>query len=194
MMTGYLVGSVPTGYFVARLRGVNIQQAGSGNIGATNVLRTMGVVPAIAVVLLDPLKAYLAVSLPVWFGMDPAVVALTGAAVMLGNTYNVFLGFRGGRGVATSMGVFMAVNPLVTSLVIVLGVLVIALGRFVSLGSVVGVLSAPLLLTAQGNFFPPHFALALFIALLITYRHRDNLRRLAAGNERRLGKQAKEKR
>lgn len=187
MLIGYLAGSIPTGYLVARLRGVDIQSAGSGNIGATNVLRTMGVIPAIIVVLIDPLKAFLAVGLPVVLGMSPWIVALTGVAVMLGNTYNVFLKFRGGRGVATSLGAFAAVDPVVTLVVAVIGIIVIGLGRFVSLGSLIGVLSAPLILLARGDFPLPHLYLALFIAFLITYRHRENIERLAKGVERRLG-------
>ena len=187
MLTGYLAGSIPTGYLVARLRGIDIQSAGSGNIGATNVLRTMGVIPAIIVVLIDPLKAFLAVGLPVVLGMSPWVVALTGVAVVLGNTYNVFLKFKGGRGVATSLGAFAPVDPITTLATAILGIITIGLGRFVSLGSLVGVLSAPIVLLARGNFELPHLYLVLFIAFLITYRHRDNIDRLAKGIERRLG-------
>lgn len=190
MLIGYLAGSIPTGYLVARWRGVDIQKAGSGNIGATNVLRTMGVVPAILVVLIDPLKAFLAVSFPLWLGMDDWTVALTAAATLLGNTYNIFLRLRGGRGVATALGTFFAIHPLLALLVLALGVLTISLGRFVSLGSLVGVFSAPFFLIAKGVYPPSSLYLTLFIAALITFRHRGNLERLAAGNERRLGGKA----
>ena len=192
ILIGYLAGSIPTGYLVARLRGVDIQSAGSGNIGATNVLRTMGIVPAIIVVLIDPLKGFLAVSLPLVLGMNPWIVALTGAAVMLGNTYNIFLRFKGGRGVATSIGTYAAVDPITTLVVAILGVITIALGRFVSLGSLIGVLSAPIIVLARGDFLLPYLCLAMFISFLITFRHRDNIERLAKGTERRLGEKKKE--
>lgn len=192
IIVGYIVGSIPTGYLVARLRGVDIQSAGSGNIGATNVLRTMGVIPAIIVVLIDPLKAFLAVGLPALLGMGPVIVALTAAAVLLGNTYNVFLKFKGGRGVATSLGAFAAVDPVTTLVVALIGIITIALGRFVSLGSLIGVLSAPMILLARGGYALPHLYLVLFIAFLITFRHRDNIDRLAKGNERRLGEKKSE--
>jgi len=190
MLIGYLAGAIPTGLFVARARGVDIRKLGSGNIGATNVLRTMGTLPALLVVLVDPLKAFLAVYFPVWLGADPWTVALTGFAVLLGNTYNVFLGLRGGRGIATSLGLFFAIDPLITTLIGILGITTMALGRYVSLGSLVGVIATPLMLIAKGGIVLPYFYLALVIMTLAVFRHRDNLRRLAAGTERRLGEKS----
>lgn len=192
-VTGYLVGSIPTGYLVARWRGIDIQKLGSGNIGATNVLRNLGIAPAIFVVLIDPLKGLAITLLPRLFGMDPWIVALTGLAAILGNHYNIFLKLRGGKGVATSLGVFLAVEPLITGLILILGITTIALGRMVSLGSLVGVLAAPLMLLARGHFAWPYFLLALAIVLLTFYKHRDNIERLARGVERRLGDNAKRK-
>ena len=184
---GYLVGTVPTGWLVARARGVDIQRTGSGNIGATNILRTLGVGPALLVVAMDPLKGALATLLPVAFGMDGWTVALTGLATVLGNNFNVFLRMRGGKGIATSMGVFLVIDPAVTLVAIALGVFTIAVGRLVSLGSLVGMVSAPLFLLASGLFAPAELALATTLALLAIYRHRENVRRLVAGTERRLG-------
>lgn len=111
MLIGYLAGAIPTGLFVARARGVDIRKLGSGNIGATNVLRTMGTLPALLVVLVDPLKAFLAVYFPVWLGADPWTVALTGFAVLLGNTYNVFLGLRGGARHRYELGTLLCHRP-----------------------------------------------------------------------------------
>jgi glycerol-3-phosphate acyltransferase PlsY len=187
IIVGYLAGSIPTGYLVARMRGIDIQKVGSGNIGATNVLRNMGVAPAIIVVLIDPLKGFLVTLFPLLIGMDAWIVALTGVATILGNHYNIFLKLRGGKGVATSLGVFLAVEPLITVLILVLGITTIALGRMVSLGSLVGVLAAPLMLLARGRFVWPYFALAVAIVLLTFYKHRDNIQRLTQGVERRLG-------
>lgn len=187
MVIGYLLGTIPSGYLIARMYGVDIQKVGSGNIGATNVLRAVGVLPAIMVVLLDPLKGALATLLPVLIGVDPTGVALTGLAAVLGNNFNVFLKLKGGKGIATSIGVFLVIDPLVTLLAVILGIFTIAVGRFVSLGSLVGMVAAPLLLLASRRADLPSLLLAAALALLAAYRHRENLVRLARGTERRLG-------
>lgn len=187
MVIGYLVGTVPTGWLVARAHGVDIQQVGSGNIGATNVLRALGVWPALLVGLMDPVKGALATLLPLALGMDGWTVALTGMATVLGNDFNVFLRLRGGKGIATSLGVFLVANPSVALVAVVLGVLTIALGRYVSLGSLVGMTSAPLFLLASGTYAPPDLALATVLVLLAFAQHRENVHRLAKGTERRLG-------
>ena len=190
LVVGYLVGTIPTGWLVARARGVDIQQVGSGNIGATNVLRSLGVGPALFVVLMDPVKGAAATALPLLLGMDQWTVAATGLATVLGNNFNMFLGMRGGKGIATSLGVFLVVNPVVTAVAAVLGIFTMAIGRYVSLGSMVGMVSAPLFLLASGVFPFPDLALATILAILALYRHRENLRRLAKGTERRLGQPA----
>jgi glycerol-3-phosphate acyltransferase PlsY len=187
VVIGYLMGSIPTGYLIARAYGVDIQKVGSGNIGATNVLRAIGVGPAIVVAVMDPLKGFLATTFPIVMGVDPWVVALTALATVLGNNFNIFLGLRGGKGVATSLGAFLAVDPLVTVLAAALGLITMALGRYVSLGSLVGMAAAPLLLLASDNELPSEFVLAIALALLAFYRHKGNLDRLAAGTERRIG-------
>lgn len=187
---GYLLGSVPTGYLVAKARGVDIQNMGSGNIGATNILRSVGIVPAIIVILMDPLKALLAMSLPLLLGLEPWAVATVGVAVMLGNIYNVFLGFRGGKGIATSLGVYLSVEPLITVLITLLAVMIMAVGRYVSLGALMGASAAPLMLIARGHFEPAYFALAVVLVTLAFIRHRSNLIKLAKGTERRLGEKA----
>ncbi len=187
MLTGYLIGSIPTGYIVAKIMGVDIQKLGSGNIGATNILRNLGIVPAAIVVFLDPLKGMLSVSIPMLLGLDSVTIALTAGFTLLGNLFNVFLGFKGGKGVATSMGIFLGIDPLITILAIFLGVSTIALSRFVSLGSLLGVLSAPVMILARGNFIFPYFFLTIAIAGLVFYKHRENIEKLAKGKERRLG-------
>jgi acyl phosphate:glycerol-3-phosphate acyltransferase len=151
------------------------------------VLRNMGILPAVFVVLIDPLKGFLVTLFPLLIGMDTWIVAATGVATILGNHYNIFLRLRGGKGVATSLGVFLAVEPLITLLILVLGITTIALARMVSLGSLVGVLAAPLMLLARGSFIWPYFALAVAIVLLTFFKHRDNIQRLSQGTERRLG-------
>ena len=187
IVIGYFLGTIPTGFLVARMRGVDIQKVGSGNIGATNVLRALGTLPAIIVVILDPLKGAIATLIPIFIGMDSWTVALTGLAAVLGNNFNVLLRLRGGKGIATSIGVFLVIDPFTSLLCIVLGVATILISRMVSLGSLVGMFSLPLFVLAGGNFIMPHLFLAIAFTTLAVFRHRDNIRRLLNGTERRLG-------
>src|SRR5690625_2539649 len=188
VLVAYLIGSIPSGYLVARVRGVNIQQVGSGNIGVTNVLRSVGVVPAVLVGLADPLKGIIAVLLPRLFGLDPTVIAISGFAVVVGNNYNVFLKFRGGKGIAISFGVMVMINPLTALFSLLIGIYTIALGRFVSLGSLAGIAAAPLFMILQPDVHPAYVWLAVALVLLATWRHRDNIVRLARGEENRLAR------
>jgi acyl phosphate:glycerol-3-phosphate acyltransferase len=191
MAIGYFVGTIPVGYLVARARGIDIQKMGSGNIGATNILRSVGVVPAIIVMVLDPLKGFLAVSFPILLLQSTWTIALTGLATVLGNNFNVFLKMRGGKGIATSLGVFLGIDPIITLLATILGVSTIAFGRYVSLGSIIGLMAPPLMLLAKGNFQFPYFYLSVVMAVLAIWRHRENIQRLAKGVERRLGEKTK---
>lgn len=186
MIIGYFLGTIPSGYLVAKLHGVNIQQVGSGNIGATNVLRALGVVPAIIVVILDPLKGALATLLPILLGVGPWGVALTGLAVVLGNNFNVLLGMRGGKGIATSIGVFLVLSPLMALFSMVLGLFTILVSRYVSLGSLVGMVALPLFLIAR-EVHLAYLLLSIALVALAIIRHRANIRRLLAGKESRLG-------
>ena len=188
VLLAYLVGAIPTGLIVARLRGVDIQRTGSGNIGATNVLRSVGPVAGIVVLLVDPLKGVAAVMVPTLLGLDPWWVAAAALAAVVGNGFNVFLRFRGGKGVATSLGVFVVIDPWVTLTAVVIFVLILVFGRMVSLASVVAVCSAPIMLVTLGGASLPKTVLAFALALLSVWRHRDNLARLAAGTERRIGR------
>lgn len=194
MVIGYLIGTIPTGYLVAKARGVNIQTSGSGNIGATNVMRTLGVLPGIIVVLVDPIKGAAAVLLPTLLGAGNWVVALTGLATVLGNNFNIMLRLRGGKGIATTLGVFFVINPLVSALCVLLGVFTILLSRYVSLGSMVGLFAAPLMLVASLSYPMPDLYLAIALAALAILRHRENIRRLISGTERRLGERAQVRR
>jgi len=190
MVIGYLLGTIPTGYLVAKARGIDIQSSGSGNIGATNVMRTLGVLPGIIVALVDPLKGAAAVLLPTLLGASNWTVALTGLATVLGNNFNLMLRLRGGKGIATTLGVFFVINPLVTALCVVLGVFTILLSRYVSLGSMVGLFAAPLMLAASLSYPMPDLYLGIALAALAILRHRENIRRLISGTERRLGERA----
>ncbi len=186
VVVGYLLGTIPSGYLVARLHGVNIQQVGSGNIGATNVLRALGPVPAIIVVILDPLKGAVATLLPLLLGIGPWGVALTGLAVVVGNNFNVLLGLRGGKGIATSIGVFLVLDPLIALFSMALGLFTILVSRYVSLGSLVGMVALPFFLIVKGAH-PAYLLLGIALTTLALVRHRANIRRLVAGTESRLG-------
>ena len=190
VIAAYLLGSVPTGYLVARARGVDIQAMGSGNIGATNVLRSVGKIPALIVVVMDPLKGLLAVSIPLFLGFGAWVAVLAGIAVVLGNTFNVFLGFKGGKGIATGVGAFAGVEPVVALTILLIALWIMFLGRYVSLGALAGASSALPILLARGDVQWSHVVLALGINLIAFYKHRENLKKLAAGTERRLGQAA----
>lgn len=180
----YLIGSVPFGLVLTRAtRAGDLRQIGSGNIGATNVLRTGRKGLALATLLLDALKG----ALPVWlayrfFGPDMAVVAGLGA--VLGHCFPVWLGFRGGKGVATAAGVVLAMTPAAFLIVIVVFALVVALTRYVSLGSIVAALAAIPLAWVLGSVQPAQ--LYVVIALVILLKHTGNIRRLLRGNENKL--------
>jgi acyl phosphate:glycerol-3-phosphate acyltransferase len=187
VVLGYLVGTIPTGYLIARWRGVDIRRVGSGNIGATNVLRSVGPLAGLVVLVVDPLKGVLAVALPTYLGMDGWTVAATAFATVLGNTFNVMLRFRGGKGVATTFGVFLVIDPAVALLATVLFAITLWTSRYVSLASIVAVASGPLLLLARAEAPPSKMLLSFGLASLILWSHRDNIERLRTGVERRLG-------
>ncbi|MBI4701697.1 MAG: glycerol-3-phosphate 1-O-acyltransferase PlsY [Deltaproteobacteria bacterium] len=189
VLGGYLCGSVPYGLLVARLRGVDIRQRGSGNSGATNVARSLGKKLGALVLALDAAKGALPVLLVLWLGLDrsvhPFVVTLAGLGAVLGHCYPPWLRFRGGKGVATALGVFAVVDAeLALGCVAVFVVLWVAL-RLASVGSMAAALLLPLLQWAAAR--PNHeLALGIGAAALIMVRHRDNLRRLRAGKEHRV--------
>jgi acyl phosphate:glycerol-3-phosphate acyltransferase len=187
VVVGYLLGTIPTGFLVARWRGIDIRAVGSGNIGATNVLRSVGPVAALVVAVVDPLKGMLAVALPSLLGVEPWTVVATAFATVLGNTFNPFLRFRGGKGVATALGAFLVIDVGVTLLATVLFAISLWASRYVSLASIVAVCSAPLLLLARGAAPFPTMLLAFALASLIVWRHADNIERLRYGSERRIG-------
>ena len=180
----YLIGSVPFGLLLTRLGGVgDVRRIGSGNIGATNVLRTGRKGLALATLALDMLKG----ALPVWlawryFGPDMAVVAGLGA--VLGHCFPLWLKFKGGKGVATAAGVVIALTPVVAAIAIGAFVLAVLVTRYVSLGSILGAIAA-----APGAYFMGYVQAAelyLLLALIIVLKHAGNIRRLAQGTESRL--------
>ena len=183
---GYLFGSIPFAFLVTRARGIDIRKVGSGNVGAANVLRTAGVMPAVAVMLLDIAKGAMAVQVARLVTGDLAVVTAAGCAAIVGHIYPAWLGFRGGKGVAASAGVFGMLAPVATVIAAAVFVGTVVVTRFMSAGSIAGALALAVAVMV-GNVPAPVVAGAMLAAILIVHRHRDNLSRLVAGTERRIG-------
>jgi glycerol-3-phosphate acyltransferase PlsY len=185
-----LLGGLPFGYWFVRLTsGRDIRTMGSGNIGATNVQRTMGTKAGVMVLFLDILKGFLAV----WFAAlltrgNTLALALAAAAVMLGHCYPVFLRFKGGKAVACFVGAFLYLAPLALLITTAVFVTVFALSKYVSLGSIVGALVFPFALWLVNR--PPRSILyaSIFAAALVIYRHKGNIARLRAGKENAFGR------
>ena len=181
----YVAGSIPFGVVLARAHGVDLRQVGSGNIGATNVARALGRGWALLVLAADAAKGFV----PVWLGrragLAPRGVAAIGLAAIVGHMVTVFLRGRGGKGVATSLGVAFALSPLAALAALALYALAFAVTRLSSVGSLLGIWSFPLVATLLGGLPRSYLALSIVVALLVTIRHRDNIRRLVRGEEKR---------
>ncbi len=188
---GYLFGSIPFAYLLSRRwTGLDIRQAGSGNVGAANVLRTSGVAAGIAVMLLDVAKGAGSVLVAQRLSPGDAAPAAAGLAAIVGHIYPVWLRFRGGKGVATACGVFSVLTPAALGPAVALFVATVWFSRYVSLGSVVA--SVALGPAVYAMHAPAAFvASAAAAALVIVFRHRSNLARLAGGTERRIGQRVR---
>lgn len=189
-LLGYLLGSIPFGLVLTRMAGLgDIRRIGSGNIGATNVLRTGNKPLALATLLLDSGKGAIAALLALWWaggtGMGPEASVLAAGGAMLGHSFPVWLGFKGGKGVATALGVLLAVSWPVGLLGCLTWVVMAALFRISSLSALVAVAVSPL----TGWYFggPLVGGLCLFIAALVFIRHEANIRRLLKGEEPKIG-------
>ena len=189
VLLGYLAGSVPFAYLLARRAGIDVRKAGSGNVGAANVLRTTGAWPGVVVMLLDVAKGALAVVFASVAPGGPAVAAATGAAAVVGHVYPVWLRFHGGKGVAVAAGAFSVLAPLATAAAAALFLTTVWLTRYVSLGSIAATLALPPIAWVAGA--PRAVVVAAAgTAILILFRHRANVRRLWAGTERKVGVRA----
>lgn len=193
----YLLGSIPTGFLVGKARGVDIRLLGSGNIGATNAFRYLGTPAGIFVLLADALKGWLAVCLAApWIGgwAHPAAgpVAtewfriLAGFCSVLGHNYTCWLRFKGGKGIATSAGVLLALVPYALFIILTIWVLVLALSRFVSLASICASSALPFAAAATGSSFTM-IIITSAMTVLAVYKHKPNIKRLLNGTEHRIG-------
>ena len=184
--TAYLLGSIPFAFLLARRRGIDLRRAGSGNVGASNVLRTGGVSLAVLAMALDGLKGTLAVLIAERISAVPAAPVAAGLASVLGHVYPVWLRFHGGKGVATAAGVFTLLAPAALAAAVVVFAIAAVATRVISVGSLSAAVTLPI---ATALMDSPRLvvAAAALAAAIIVYRHRGNLARLAAGTERRVG-------
>lgn len=201
LLLGYLLGSIPTGYLLARSRGVDIRQHGSGNIGATNVFRILGKGLGICAFIGDTAKGVLAVVLAGWLAslsgsaLPPSLFTVgAGLACILGHNYTIWLGFKGGKGIATSAGVIVALMPLAVPILLVVWIVVFATTRYVSLASITAACLLPLTVFLLGFWIPTYdnvvLCFALIAAGLAVWRHRSNITRLRDGTENRFGRKS----
>jgi glycerol-3-phosphate acyltransferase PlsY len=191
LVGAYLIGAIPVGFLIARAFGVgDIRRHGSGNIGMTNVLRTAGRMPALLTLVGDVAKGYLAVSAGhALGGGDPALTAAVAVAAVVGNCWSVFLRFRGGKGVATGLGALLNLVPLAVLPAMLVWLAVTITSRYVSLGSIMAAVCVPLGALLLGRPLATVAACAATAAIIVL-RHHENITRLLAGNERRLGQRA----
>ena len=181
---GYLCGSIPFGLILGRLAGVDVRRTGSGNIGATNVARSVGLGVGVATLIADALKGTVPVLVAGRLGASPTLSASVGVAAFLGHVFPVALHFAGGKGVATAVGVLAVLAPVAMASAAAAFVVVVAVTRYVSLGSAVAAVCAPVAVAALG--YPrPVLVASLAMSAVIIVRHRDNYARLLAGTEAR---------
>lgn len=186
VLLGYLAGSVPFAFLLARPVGVDVRVAGSGNVGAANVFRTAGAGRGALVLILDIGKGALAVAFASVTNASIPLTAATGAAAVLGHVYPVWLQFHGGKGVAVAAGVFAVLAPLATLTAVSVFLLFVSLTRYVSLASVAATIALPPAAWLTGAPLTV-VVTTIGVAALILFRHRSNIGRLRAGTERRIG-------
>ena len=188
---GYLLGSMPNGYLAGRwLKGIDLRQCGSGSTGATNVLRNVGKAPALVVFLLDVGKGALAVLLAKSFGLNDWVQVLAGLAALAGHIWPVWLGWKGGKAVATGLGMFLGLAWPVGLACFGLFMAVISISRIVSLSSVVAAIGLPVLMVLAGAN-GASISVSVVASVMVLWRHRSNIERLIAGTEPRIGAKAR---
>lgn len=190
IIASYLVGSISFAYFICRkFYSIDIRQYGSGNPGSTNVLRVLGTKPALIVFIADLLKGLTMVSIGRLLGGENLAL-LSAVAVVVGHDWSIFLNFKGGKGIATSFGVIIGIFPKIAPILLIVGISVIYLSRYVSLGSITTANLLPILLLIF-KYPAKHVIAGLILGAIAVYRHRDNIERLIAGKENKLGQKVR---
>jgi len=190
LLAAYFLGAIPWAYIMGKAtKGIDIREYGSGNVGFTNALRTMGKFPALVVLLGDVGKGFLAVYLAKIYG-GPVLATLAGLTVVAGHNYPIFLRFKGGKGAAAGFGAVLGLVPLVAGIAIFVWASTVFFTRYVSLGSILGALTVPvasILLKEDVSYI----IFGLIGASLVIFKHRTNIVRLAAGTENRIGERTR---
>lgn len=185
-IAAYLIGSIPVGLILGKLIWKkDLRQYGSHNIGATNAWRTLGKKAGVLVFILDFLKGQVGVLLGAYFFASPGAMVIGGLMAIFGHMFPLFIGFKGGKGVSTSLGVIAALMPKVTAIIVIVWLVLVLLTRYVSLGSIVAAVLAPILAAV---FKEPtiYFLFAFIVAVFVVLRHKENISRLKAGRENRI--------
>ncbi|WP_202711217.1 glycerol-3-phosphate 1-O-acyltransferase PlsY [Sporosalibacterium faouarense] len=191
ILIGYLLGSFASSFFLGKMfKKIDIREHGSGNAGATNALRVFGAKLAAITFILDILKGVVAVIIGRYIlGESGALIA--GVSAVIGHNWPVFLGFKGGKGVATTIAIVMAIEPIIAIISVLIGLIVIIRSKYVSLGSITGMAVLPIVsLIIIRPFDIKFFVFALVLGLMSIYRHRSNIKRLLKGNESKIGQKA----
>jgi glycerol-3-phosphate acyltransferase PlsY len=184
----YFIGAIPTGYLIVKSRkNIDIRTVGSGNIGATNVKRVLGMKWFVIVLVLDALKGFVPVFLlgSVLWAKFPWVGVIAGIAAVLGHTFTIFLKFKGGKGVATALGVFLALSPAATTTAFIVFVVTVLFFRYISAGSVLAAILLPVFVLnyGEGGFLGLVQITSIIVAAFVIYKHKDNIKRLLDGTE-----------
>lgn len=183
----FLIGAIPFGALISRgIAKMDITRRGSGNIGATNVARELGLKWGVATLILDVLKGFIPVFLlqRIFYGRFDIGLLIASLCALLGHQFSPFLRFRGGKGVATALGIFIAISPVSALIALFIFILTVYISDFISLGSMIAACSMPVILFFMMESKAPVYA-ALFMACLVCFRHKDNIYRLIRGNERK---------
>lgn len=187
LLIGYLLGSISTSTMLGKMvAGIDIREHGSGNAGATNTLRVLGPKLAGLVFLLDAIKGVLAVLIARWLGVSDTLIVLTGVAVIVGHNWPVFFKFRGGKGVATTIGVMFSLVPPAAIGAALVALIVLFLTRYVSLASLIFICLLPIVIINNG-YHQAYVWFSLIVAVMALWRHRENIKRLLAGRESKIG-------
>lgn len=199
LILSYLIGSIPTAIIAGKLlKKIDIREHGSGNAGATNVLRVLGWKAALVVLLIDMLKGYAAVTwvveiIPNVSDIDTKAIyqIMAGAAAIIGHIWTIFASFKGGKGVGTAAGVFFGLQPIPVFICLLVFIGIVYRTKYVSLGSMIGAVLLPTILLVQFFFLNkpvpiPHIIIAVLLAVLIVIMHRENIHRLVSGNENKI--------
>ena len=182
ILGAYLIGSIPTGVIVGRMRGFDPRAVGSGNIGASNVVRAGGISSAVMTLVGDALKGAIPVIVTRAAGFPPSTIAWVGLAAFIGAICSVFLGFSGGKGIACALGIWLAISPMAILFALAAFAVVVAISRITSLASIAAAIVLPPVVAALG--LPHHYLLlAILMTALALFRHRENIMRLSRGEE-----------